>query len=174
MLLYETYNIFGRILDPENDYSILHSISISLHSAYHPKQTFNHRQHLDAVLSIPSVTCKLWAAGTNLRVKNLFFTLGAATVISKRKRVCVDGISNAGRACVDGSRNANTFLQIFLVPVNRKVNTLRKVIFRVISEELTCLGDVRIGVADIACAVGTEVRLHILAQRLAQIMVNIN
>ena len=66
-----------------------------MHSAYHPKQTFNYRRYLDAVLSIPSVTCKLWAAGTNLRVKNLFFTLGTATVISKRKRVCVDGIRNA-------------------------------------------------------------------------------
>ena len=145
-----------------------------MHPAYHPKQTFNHRQSLDAVLSIPSVTCKLWAAGTNLRVKNLFFTLGAATVISKCKRVCVDGIRNAGRACVDGISNANTFLQIFLVPVNRKVNTLCEVVFRVIAEEFTCLGDVRIGVTDIACAVGTEVRLHILAQRLAQIMVNVD
>lgn len=37
VLLYEAYDIFGGILNPENDYSILHSIShfaITQHSAY--------------------------------------------------------------------------------------------------------------------------------------------
>ena len=73
-----------------------------------------------------------------------------------------------------GIRNVATLLQIFLVPVNGKVNALGEVIFRVIPQKFACLGDVRIGVADIACTVGTEVRLHILAQCLAQIMVNVD